>query len=339
MTIDLRLQQLTVWTRQVLARSDLAISVASADASFRRYFRVTSSGAEPQTWIVMDAPPEKEDVAPFIKVAQMLVDAGINAPRVVAQNLDDGFLLLTDLGNNTYLTELKHDLRSDFLYRDALATLVQMQSRCTLATELPAYDAALLRREIDLFPEWFVGKHLGLTLESAALAGLETAFACLIESALAQPTVFVHRDYHSRNLMISDGAAFGPNPGVLDFQDAVCGPITYDLVSLLRDCYVAWPLERVHRWVREYGALASKEGLAIGSETQLLRWFDLMGVQRHLKAIGIFARLWHRDGKAGYLNDIPRTLQYIRAVAPNYAELQPLVQLIETAVVPLLPRP
>jgi N-acetylmuramate 1-kinase len=339
MTLDLRLQQLTAWTCQVLARSDLSISVASADASFRRYFRAATSGATPQTWIVMDAPPEKEDVGPFIKVAQMLVDAGINAPRVVAQNVDGGFLLLTDLGNSTYLTELKNDLRTDALYRDALIALVQMQSRCLHARELPAYDAALLRREMDLFPEWFVGKHLGLTLDGAALAGLEKAFACLIDAALAQPKVFVHRDYHSRNLMISDSVEFGPNPGVLDFQDAVYGPITYDLVSLLRDCYVAWPLERVQGWVREYCALAGAARLDVGSETECWRWFELMGVQRHLKAIGIFARLWHRDGKVGYLHDIPRTLQYIRAVAPRYAELQPLAQLIEAEIVPLLPQP
>jgi N-acetylmuramate 1-kinase len=340
-TLDLRLQQLSAWAKQVLARADLEITVASADASFRRYFRVTDTSATPRTWVVMDAPPAKEDVGPYIKVAQMLVAAGINAPHVVAQNLADGFLLLTDLGNSTYLTELAQDSRTDHLYSDALSTLVHMQSRCVGVQELPVYDAALLRREMDLFPEWFVGKHLGLTLDEATRAGLEDAFAYLIESALAQPKVFVHRDYHSRNLMITDmvaGAVLGPNPGVLDFQDAVYGPITYDLVSLLRDCYVAWPVQRVRGWVREYYALASAAGLQVSSESQLLQWFDLMGIQRHLKAIGIFARLWHRDGKPGYLKDIPRTLAYIRSVAPAYEALQPLVQLIEAKIVASLPR-
>jgi aminoglycoside/choline kinase family phosphotransferase len=339
-TIDLRLQQLSAWAQHVLARSDLTVTVASADASFRRYFRLTDSSAIARTWIVMDAPPEKEDVRPFIKVAQMLTAAGVNAPRVLEQNLAAGFLLLSDLGNCTYLTELARDSRAGGLYGDALSTLVQMQLRCERVAELPGYDTALLHREMDLFPEWFVGKHLGVVLDEATLAALQSVFSYLIESALEQPTVFVHRDYHSRNLMVTDqaGGALGSNPGVLDFQDAVQGPITYDLVSLLRDCYISWPLERVHAWVHDYRTLAAKAGLPVGSAAQLLRWFDLMGVQRHLKAIGIFARLCHRDGKSGYLKDIPRTLAYISAVAPAYDELRPLVQLIETKILPMLPR-
>jgi len=339
-TDDLRLQQLSAWAAQVLARSDLVITPASADASFRRYFRVSAgTGATLQTWIIMDAPPEKEDAGPYIKIAQMLVEAGINAPRVSAQNINAGFLLLSDLGNRTYLTDLTQERRVDALYGDALSALVRMQTHCQRVDELPAYDTALLRREMELFPEWFLATHLKLSMDDATRAGVESAFAFLIESALSQPRAFVHRDYHSRNLMIAGGATFGPNPGVLDFQDAVYGPITYDLVSLLRDCYVAWPLARVHGWVRDYRARAINAGLNVGSsETQLLRWFDLMGIQRHLKAIGIFARLWHRDGKSGYLNDIPRTLNYIRTVAPAYAELQPLAYLIETKVLPALTR-
>jgi aminoglycoside/choline kinase family phosphotransferase len=340
-TIDPRLEQLSAWAQQVLMRSDLTVTVASADASFRRYFRLTDKSAVPQTWIVMDAPPAKEDVGPFIKVAQMLMEAGINAPRVIDQNLREGFLLLSDLGDSTYLTALAKDSKTDKLYGDALSALVRMQSNCLRVNDLPAYDEPLLRREMALFPEWFVSKHLGLVLDESSRADLDGAFSYLIQAALEQPKVFVHRDYHSRNLMITDqdcATTLGPNPGVLDFQDAVYGPITYDLVSLLRDCYVAWPVERVHRWVLDYRALAGNAGLRVGSEAQLLRWFDLMGIQRHLKAIGIFARLWHRDGKRGYLNDIPRTLAYIRAVAPAYAELQPLVQLIEAKIAPLLPR-
>jgi len=337
---DPRLLQLSTWASQVLARSDLVITTASADASFRRYFRVTAGlGAAAQSWIIMDAPPAKEDVAPFIKVAKMLVDAHLNAPRILAQNATDGYLLLTDLGSRTYLTELAQGTRVDFLYRDALTTLVEMQVRCTRVRELPAYDAALLQREMDLFPEWFLGKHLGLVLDDSTRIGLAAGFAYLTAAALAQPQVFVHRDYHSRNLMITDGGALGRNPGVLDFQDAVLGPVTYDLVSLLRDCYVDWPLERVRGWVHEYRELSVKAGLNMGqSEAELLRWFDLMGVQRHLKAIGIFARLWHRDGKPGYLGDIPRTLNYIRAVAPAYTELQPLVSLIEAQILPAMAR-
>jgi aminoglycoside/choline kinase family phosphotransferase len=339
-TTDPRLQQLSAWAQQVLARSDLTITVASADASFRRYFRLSDSSTMARTWIVMDAPPEKEDVRPFIKVAQMLTDAGVNAPRVLEQNLAAGFLLLSDLGDCTYLTELARDSRTDVLYRDALAALVQMQLRCERVTELPGYDAALLQREMDLFLEWFVGKHLGVVLDEATLAGLKSVFSYLTESALEQPKVFVHRDYHSRNLMITDQArgALGSNPGVLDFQDAVQGPITYDLASLLRDCYVSWPLARVHAWLHDYQVLAGKAGLPVSSAAQLLRWFDLMGVQRHLKAIGIFARLCHRDGKPGYLKDIPRTLAYIRAVAPAYDELRPLLQLIDTKILSMLPR-
>lgn len=320
----------------MLGRSDFDIAPASEDASFRRYFRVTFANAD-RSRIVMDAPPDKEDIGPYIKVAQRLVDAGINAPVVIERNLAEGFLLLSDLGSRTYLMDLSAGRNVDTLYADALAALVRMQKGCARVDDLPPYDEALLRREMELFPDWFLGRHLGLTLTSDERRDLDSAFAALIRSALAQPRVFVHRDYHSRNLMITGGESLGPNPGVLDFQDAVHGPIAYDLVSLLRDCYVAWPIERVRAWVGDYRRMAGAAGLNVGeSEMQLLRWFDLMGVQRHLKAIGIFARLWHRDGKRGYLNDIPRTLDYIRQVAPHYPELGPLLRLIELKVVPAL---
>lgn len=340
-TPDLRLHQLTQWAHEVLACSDLSITVASADASFRRYFRVTRAAHDAGTaesWIVMDAPPEKEDLLPYINVAQKLVSADINAPKVLAKNIEQGFLLLSDLGNATYLSELVKDNGTEALYRDALVALVQMQSRCRQIDDLPAYDTALLRREMELFPEWFMGKHLAIAIDDSDRATLDSVFSILVDSALSQPKVFVHRDYHSRNLMIAGNQLLGRNPGVLDFQDAVQGPITYDLVSLLRDCYVAWPLQRVHGWLTEYRALAEQASLQLGSADELRRWFDLMGIQRHLKAVGIFARLWHRDGKRGYLNDIPRTLSYIRDVAALFEELKPLTQLIDQKISPALAR-
>jgi len=326
---DERLQLLATWARSILATDDLRISVASADASFRRYFRVHSPSG---TWIVMDAPPAQENVEPYIAIARMLVAAGVNAPIVHAQDLASGFLLLSDLGDRTYLMDLSNGQRSEELYRDALGALVRMQLGCEPGTrDLPPYDAALLKREMELFPDWLLDKHFGITLDAATRAKLDDAFAILIETALDQPRVFVHRDYHSRNLMVIEDERRGANPGVLDFQDAVHGPVTYDLVSLLRDCYIAWPLERVHAWLRDYRILAAQGGIDVGaSEQQFLRWFDLMGVQRHLKASGIFARLWHRDGKRGYLNDIPRTLDYIRAVLPTYPELHFIAPLLES---------
>jgi aminoglycoside/choline kinase family phosphotransferase len=335
---DLRLEQLTAWTRTTLSKPQLAIEVASADASFRRYFRARSDA---DTWIVMDAPPDKENVGPFIAVAEMLVAAGVNAPRIVARNIEQGFLLLSDLGNRTYLSELSARERAEPLYRDALAALAQTQSGCAAqVTALPPYDAALLRREMELFPEWFMQRHLGIEVDATLRKTLDDAFELLIESALAQPRVFVHRDYHSRNLMYTGGdpsgapTRYGPNPGVLDFQDAVFGPITYDLVSLLRDCYIAWPQEQVAAWALSHRQRALDLGL-MGpvAQDQWLQWFDLMGVQRHLKAIGIFARLWHRDGKRGYLDDIPRTLGYIRAVLPQYPAFKGFAELIDLRIV------
>jgi N-acetylmuramate 1-kinase len=332
---DLRLEQLEQWLAQLFGTRDFQVTTASADASFRRYFRVTRGE---HSWIAMDAPPAKEDMEPYIRIAAMLVDVGVNAPRVLHRNHEEGFLLNSDLGSQTYLMELDRQGDADRLYADAIEALVRIQSRgAAHAAQLPPYDDALLRREMGLFPEWFCGRHLGISLagnDGAALAGV---FDILTEAALQQPRVFVHRDYHSRNLMVGDGARHGENPGILDFQDAVCGPVTYDLVSLLRDCYIAWPVERVRAWALQFRASAAQAGVEVGaSESEFLRGFDLMGVQRHLKAIGIFARLWHRDGKPGYLNDIPRTLNYVRTVSQRYQELQFLHSFIEARVLPAL---
>lgn len=327
--VDARLDQLSTWIADLFGDREFDIAPASADASFRRYFRVQRGK---DSWIAMDAPPDKEDMEPYVRVAAMLVAVGVNAPRVTQRDAAQGFLLNSDLGSRTYLAELESGGDADRLYRDAIQALVRMQQGAgDAARSLPPYDAALLRRELALFPEWFCQRHLQIELDAAAHSALASATEALLREALAQPCVFVHRDYHSRNLMVTDNDRYGANPGILDFQDAVFGPVTYDLVSLLRDCYIAWPLERVHGWMREFRSLAQSAGIEVGeSEAQFLRWFDFMGVQRHMKAIGIFARLWHRDGKAGYLKDIPRTLNYVREVCRTYDELHPLHAFIET---------
>jgi N-acetylmuramate 1-kinase len=331
---DPRLEQLRRWVEQLFGSQDFLIAPASADASFRRYFRVTRDG---QTWIAMDAPPDKENMEPYIRIADMLVKVGVNAPQVLHTNIDEGFLLNTDLGSRTYLTEIDSGGDVDKLYHDAMDALVQIQANGkTHAAELPPYDQALLRREVQLFPEWFIGRHLQLNLDANESAGLQGVFDALMKESLVQPRVFVHRDYHSRNLMVA-GGRFGTNPGILDFQDAVYGPVTYDLVSLLRDCYVAWPVDRVDEWLSRFREVARAAGVDTGPDQKTFqRWFDFMGVQRHLKAIGIFARLWHRDGKSGYLKDIPRTLNYVRVAAAAYPELSALRALIDTRVMPVL---
>ncbi|HEY5806952.1 MAG TPA: phosphotransferase [Povalibacter sp.] len=331
---DPRIEQLQRWLSGLFGSTDFNLAPASADASFRRYFRVSRDG---QTWIAMDAPPEKENIEPYVRIANMLVDVGVNAPHIVQTNLAEGFLLNSDLGGRTYLTEIEAGGDADRLYHDAMDALVRIQANGRQhASQLPPYDEPLLRREMTLFPEWFCGRHLQLTLDAQDLSGLQSVFDTLVNEALAQPRVFVHRDYHSRNLMVG-GGRFGASPGILDFQDAVHGPVTYDLVSLLRDCYVAWPIDRVHEWVTRFREVARAAGVDTGPDQKtFLRWFDMMGVQRHLKAIGIFARLWHRDGKPGYLKDIPRTLNYVRVVCASYPELQYLRQLIDSRVMPVL---
>lgn len=330
---DLRVRQLAQWLGELFAPDDFEITVASADASFRRYFRVTLAEG---TRVAMDAPPDKEDVGPFIRIAEMLVRMGVNAPRIHERNLAQGFLLLSDLGSRTYLKDLEQGLNVERLYADAIAALVTIQARGARdAQSLPPYDEALLLREMRLFPDWFLGRHLGIELSAREAQGWRDVCARLAAQALAQPRVFVHRDFHSRNLMICDGGALRTNPGILDFQDAVFGPVTYDLVSLLRDCYVAWPADRVAGWVAQYRELAQAAGLDAATDlVEFTRWFDWMGVQRHLKAIGIFARLWHRDGKPGYLGDIPRTVGYVAEVAARYPELAELRSLLASRVEP-----
>jgi aminoglycoside/choline kinase family phosphotransferase len=326
--LDSRLETLKDWVGKVLDIREYEVRPASTDASFRRYFRVTSPGA---THIVMDAPPDKEDMRPFIEVAQRLHHLGLNVPEVLEQDLAQGYLLLTDLGERMYLPQLNAGT-VERLYGDALGALVVLQAGIfSDPAFLPEYDEPLLRREMELFREWYLGRHLGLGLSETQHAALDDAFAALSRSALAQPRVWVHRDYHSRNLMVTSVN----NPGILDFQDAVRGPATYDLVSLLRDCYIAWPRAQVEEWALGYQVLALQSGLPVcQDEAQFLREFDLMGVQRHLKASGIFARLNHRDGKPDYLNDIPRTLGYVVEVASRHPELHGLHNLLVELRIP-----
>ncbi len=320
MNTDPRLEQLRQWLSEQLGSTELSIAPASADASFRRYFRVTLTG---RTYIAMDAPPAQEDIAPFIDVTQRLLRVGATVPRIHATDLANGFLLLDDLGQTHYLAVLSAQ-SVESLYADATHALAQLHTADT--QNLPRYDQALLEREMSLFPDWLLVRHLGLALTEKQSAKLNDAFQTLQAVALEQPRCFVHRDYHSRNLMYLEQN----NPGIIDYQDAVYGPLTYDLVSLLRDCYIAWPQTNVQSW-----ALAFRDRLlALGvidpiGDTDFLRWFDLMGVQRHLKASGIFARLFHRDGKPGYLREIPRTINYIFQVGPNYTETQSLIALLD----------
>jgi len=302
---------------------------ASTDASFRRYFRLQSGSA---SYIAMDAPPESEDSAPFVRVAGYLESMHLNAPRVIQADLGNGFLLLTDLGTTHYLERLRDDpADAAMLYDAAIDALLVMQSRGTEFQEsLPPYDEALLRFELSLFHDWLCQKHLGLEFGAAAESAWRTLCDRLVANALAQPRVFVHRDYHSRNLMVVDGAS----PGILDFQDAVEGPLTYDLVSLLRDCYISPPVDFVAERVIRFHVASMAAGLHGLTAGEFRRSFDLMGVQRHLKAAGIFARLNHRDGKSGYLADIPRTLGYIISTGKDYPQLDFLVDWIETRVLP-----
>ncbi|MBK7984496.1 MAG: phosphotransferase [Candidatus Competibacteraceae bacterium] len=310
------------WLSTVLPTAPARIAPASSDASFRRYFRVWYDG---QTRIVMDAPPDKEDCRPFVAIAQALRGLGLNAPEVLAADFERGLLLLTDLGDRQYLAELSEHSVSG-LYGDALEALARLQVGGDPGSSLlPPYDSALLHREMELFRDWFLGRQVGLNLSEDEHLTLDQAFALLADNALEQPRVWVHRDYHSRNLMVTEPN----NPGVLDFQDAVVGAVTYDLVSLLRDCYIAWPRERVEAWALQHRARLRALGMTgLDDAEQFLRWFDLMGVQRHLKATGIFARLNLRDGKPGYLQDIPRTLGYVAAVADRYAGLKGLRDLL-----------
>ncbi|WP_455208562.1 aminoglycoside phosphotransferase family protein [Kaarinaea lacus] len=329
-----RVAQINDWLQNELSLSNYDIAPASSDASFRRYFRITAKDHvfaeyKTPTLIVMDAPPFREDTRPYVRIAKLLAGVGLNVPLVLEENTEHGFLLLSDLGSTQYLAVL-NDVNVEPLYRDALAALLKLQSQGPREPDsLPAYDHALLQRELEIFREWYLQKHLGLRLSQEQENIINESFTLLIDAALDQPVVCVHRDYHSRNLM----QTANNNPGILDFQDAVIGPVTYDLVSLLKDCYISWPRDRVESWALAHKASLENAGIIHGLDNrQFLRWFDLMGAQRHLKATGIFARLDQRDGKTEYLNDIPRTLSYVVDVSGRYAELHRLHQFLITIV-------
>jgi len=323
MTLPDREAQRLAWTRTALDDAQAPLERASADASFRSYWRSVSDG---RTWIVMDAPPDKEDIRPWLDIAARLTAAGLHAPEIRAADADLGFVLMADLGTRLYLPELD-DARVDALYADALDALLTMQTKVHCA-DLPAYDAARLATEMELMTEWLLKRHLGFEPSCDDWDVIELAFGSLIRNAENQPQAFVHRDYHSRNLLITELN----NPGILDFQDAVRGPMTYDLVSLLRDCYIAWPDERVQAWAEAYRQRLIAAGIAQIDAEQFRRAFDLMGLQRHIKVLGIFCRLWYRDGKAGYLNDLPLVWRYTRNVGRRYPDIAPLIDLIERAL-------
>ncbi len=325
----MRLDDLNNWLRTIDYVRDSDVTLASGDASFRRYYRVENRAG---SFIVMDAPPGKEDSLPFVRVAGYLEAMGLNAPRVLEADLQQGFLLLTDLGDRQYLDELEHDASAvDGLYGDALQALLTMQTRGTAyQSMLPPYDETLLRFELSLFHDWLCGTHLGLEFSEQDERHWSELCNLLVGNAFDQPQVFVHRDYHSRNLMRMDK----DNPGILDFQDAVEGPLTYDLVSLLKDCYVRWPAERVRDWAMRFRDAHDAGMRKQVSAERFLVYFDLMGAQRHLKAAGIFSRLNHRDGKPGYMEDIPRTLSYIVEIGPRYPQLAFLVDIINDRVLP-----
>ena len=319
--LDPRYLLMQSWLAATLGPVD-DLRPASADASFRRYFRARRGN---KSYIIMDAPPEKEPVAPFVRIAHRLAALGLHVPAILGADEAAGFLLLSDLGERAYLDELPHG-NEERLYGDALGALITLQVG-GLGDEdfLAPFSGAILRREMELFPEWFLGRHLNQPVNRNQRAALDQVFEVLLQSAAQQPQVWVHRDYHSRNLMHTAGH----NPGILDFQDAVVGPVTYDLVSLLKDAYITWPRERVLEWTRGFHQLALDSGILQDDDAaQFVRTFDLMGVQRHLKVVGIFARLYYRDGKARYLDDIPRVLRYIQEVLPLYDELAPLASLL-----------
>ena len=316
-----RLDSLKHWLALQASGQRFTLTPASADASFRRYFRVRFE--DNSTLIAMDAPPQQEDSAPFIKVARMMAACGLHVPEIIASDLEKGFILLSDLGQTTYLQALNDDT-ADALFDAATTALVKWQ-QASRADALPPYDEALLRRELDLFPEWYVSTHLGISLDPAQRQSMYSVFNGIIQNNLAQPSTYVHRDYMPRNLMVCD-----PNPGILDFQDAVYGPITYDVVSLFRDAFISWDEERVLDWVVRYWEKARKAALPVRADFgEFYREFEWMGLQRHLKVLGIFARIRYRDGKPAYLEDTPRFVNYVRVVAGRYSTLSPLLKLFD----------
>ena len=320
-----RQKQIRTWLAALWPDRRFTLAPASADASFRRYFRVTlEDGA---TRIVMDAPPANEDCRPWLHVQHLFQAAGVHVPEVLAQDLDRGFLLLSDLGNATYLQALDAD-NAVTLYADAMTSLVKIQ-QASRPGALPDYDQALLRRELDLFPQWFLAEHHRMSLTDTEKQSLETVFERILAVNLAEPKVFVHRDYHSRNLMQIAAPGTG-NPGIIDFQDAVYGPISYDMVSLLKDAYIEWDEDLALDWLVRYWELARKAGLPVREDFgDFFRDYEWMGVQRHIKVLGIFARLYHRDGKDGYLKDLPLVARYLRKACERYSELAPLRKILD----------
>lgn len=326
-TKDLRIEAILKWLKNQLQIEIESLTPASTDASFRRYFRIIVQG---KPLIIMDAPPKKEDIKPFIKVAKLFSDCHINVPEIIQINLEQGFLLLEDFGSHCYL-DLLNSENADSLYLDALNSLFFLQSNTQLKNcDFPEYDQQLLLKELDIFSEWFLAEKLNLRLTQQQKAILNNTWLTLVNSALAQPRTCVHRDYHSRNLMFTETK----NPGVIDFQDAVIGPVCYDLVSLLRDCYINWPERKVTQWQTEYFHRLEAAGLVTCNIDTFQYWFDLMGMQRHLKAIGIFSRLELRDSKANYLQDIPRTMNYITQVSSRYPELAEFNDFLDQTVLP-----
>lgn len=331
--VDSRIRLIESWLRDELHWPLQRLAPASADASFRRYFRVWRNDGV--TRVVMDAPPDKEDLVPYLQVSALLERCSLHVPQVEAADLRRGLLLLEDLGSTHLLARLQEGGDADALYGDALESLTRLQvAPPALAAELPPYDKAVLDREMSLMPEWFCRRHLHLPGSDESRALVQTTAEFLVREILEQPIVLVHRDYHSRNLMITADRS----PGIVDFQDALAGPIGYDLVSLLKDCYIDWPRPRVEGWVRAHHTRLRAAGMQLDiSPKDFLRWFDLAGLQRHIKVLGIFARLWYRDGKSGYLADLPRTLEYVRDTAHRYDELARFAAWVEAALVPALP--
>lgn len=336
-----RQKQLTDWISSLYPNKTFTIAPASADASFRRYFRATF--ADGSTKVVMDAPPQHEDCKPFLHIGKLFEEAGAHVPHVYAQDLTQGFLLLSDLGNTTYLQALDGG-NARGLYDQAIDALIKIQL-ASKPNELPPYDEALLRRELNLFPEWYIAKHLGVTLTAKQQAKLEEVFARIIKNNLSQPSVYVHRDFHSRNLMVVEGPLLNPppqageevnvrgnfqsSPGVLDFQDAVYGPITYDLASLFKDAYIKWEEAEIIDWLIRYWEKARKAGLPVREDFADFYWdYEMMGAQRHIKVLGIFARLYHRDGKDGYLKDMPLVMEYLHKACERYIDLKPLLNIL-----------
>lgn len=316
-----RRQQIQDWLAGLMPGRPCSLAPASADASFRRYLRASFANGE--TLVVMDAPPSHEDVRPWLGVQRLFREAGTHVPEVIAEDVERGFLLLSDLGSTTYLAALT-DANADGHYRAAIDALTKIQL-ASRPDRLPAYDRELLKRELDLFPDWYLARHIRLSLSERQQADLAAVFEKILAFNLAEPTVYVHRDYHSRNLMVAE-----PNPGIIDFQDAVFGPISYDLVSLFKDAYLEWPEERVLDWLIRYWQGARRAGLPVRSDFgDFYRDYEWMGVQRHVKVLGIFARLYHRDGKDGYLKDMPLVAKYLRAACERYRELSPLLRLLD----------